>query len=424
MKYKHSYLFSLIIASLLMQSGAQAAPLVSIGDNTDIYFNGSSSLRWNSNVFRDEDDEKDDLTWILSPGFEINVGRGLTNADLSIITRYDIVRYDDFDDLDTELFHIKAVGSYKSSRLDLNASASFDEEKSNAGDVSITDDLIESDNTAAGLNGEYRFSPKFSFGAGVRYMEKDYKGEYDERLADRESFSVPLDLFYELTPKVDLSVGYTYSHTEVEETLRPTFPFDADPGPGVIVANQRFSGDYEQDSHFFNIGARGNLLPKLTGFFRVGYRVRDTDDSTTNAAFNGTLVGPAGETDRDDDGMLGLDADLTWSATPKVTVGLGLSRDFGVGGEGESTENSSVDLNASYSINSNFAASANLGYTLREYSDGDREDNQYLGGLRLSYSPNQFWRFSTGYTYSENDSDSIDRSYENHMIDLSASLRY
>ena len=89
------YLVILFTASLLLQTFVSAAPLVSIGTNTDVYFNGSSSLRWTSNVFRDEAEETDDLTWTLSPGFEVNVGRGLTNADLSIITRYDIIRYED-----------------------------------------------------------------------------------------------------------------------------------------------------------------------------------------------------------------------------------------------------------------------------------------------------------------------------------------
>lgn len=413
MKIKHPHLFSIITASLLLQSGAQAAPLVSIGDNTDVFFNGSSSLRWSSNVFRDEDDEVDDLIWTLSPGFEVNVGRGLSNADLSIITRYDIVRYEDQDHLDTELFHIKAVGSYKSSRLDLNGSVSYDEEKSNAGDVQFTNDLIESDNFAASLNSEYRFSPKFSFGAGASYREKDYTGEFDDRLADRETVTLPFDLFYELTPKVDLSVGYSYTQTDVEETLTPA-------GGGFATA----VSDYEYSSHFFNVGARGNLLPKLTGFFKVGYRTRNSDDSTVQTLFAGMPVGAPTTRSHDDSGMLGLDADFTWSATPKLTVGLALSRDFGVGGEGQSTENSSADLSASYSINSYFAASANLGYTLRDYSDGNREDNQYDTGLRLSYSPNRYWRFSTGYTYVENDSDAFDRSYKNHMVDLTATLRY
>ncbi|MGZ0656044.1 outer membrane beta-barrel protein [Coraliomargarita sp. W4R72] len=421
MKNKQLCLLSLISSGLLLQADVSAAPLVSIGDNTDVFFNGSSSLRWSSNVFRDEDSEQDDLIWSLSPGFEINVGRGVSNADLSIITRYDIIRYEDLSELDTELFHIKAVGSYRTSRLDLSASVSFDENKSSSGENNIDNDLIEFDTFNASINGEYRLSPKFSVGSGVRYAETDYT-TYDDLFADRETYSIPLDVFYELTPKVDLSFGYVYSNTDVSGTEREGVTFVP------FASFVRNSGDYEYDSHFFNIGARGNLLPKLSGFFKVGYRMRDSDDSTvqvTSTTIPGGITSTAtSRTDREDSGMLGLDADLTWAATPKVTVNLGLSRDFGVGGEGQSTENSSVDLTSSYSINSYFAASANLGYTLRDYTNADREDNQYRGGLRLSYAPNQFWRFSTGYTYSENDSNEVDRSYDNHTIDLTATLRY
>jgi len=404
---------------------SSAAPLVSIGDNADLFFNGSSSVRWTSNLFRDHEDEEEDVIFTLSPGFELNVGRGVSNADLSIITRYDIIRYDDFDEFDTETFHIKAVGSYSTSRLDLSGSVSFDEQQTTPGESDATDDLdalIETDNIAARIDGEYRFSPKFSFGAGASYREREYT-TFEERFADRETVTVPFDLFYELTPKVDLSAGYTYSHSDVEETTRLAA------GPGIGLIDSRTVDGFDTESHFFNVGARGNLLPKLNGFFKIGYRVRESDDSTiTRTPVN--YIGPVdtSETDRDDNDTLGIDGDLTWSATPKLTVRTGFHRDFGVGGEGETSTNTGVDVNVSYSIGPRFAASSNLGYTLREFEDdgagNGRDEDQFNAGVRLSFTPDQHWRFSTGYNYTENDSDDDRRDYENHMIDLTASLRY
>ena len=116
MKNKFPFLLSFLTASLfywISVSSSLAAPLVSIGDNTDIYFNGSSSLRWASNIFRNEQNEESDLSWTISPGLEVNLGRGITNADFTVITRYDIVRYEDNDRLDTELFHIEALGTFE-----------------------------------------------------------------------------------------------------------------------------------------------------------------------------------------------------------------------------------------------------------------------------------------------------------------------
>ncbi|MDB2506499.1 outer membrane beta-barrel protein [Opitutales bacterium] len=405
---------SLLIASILLLSGlpvsVQAGPLVSIGDSVDVFFSGSSSVKWQSNVLYDENDEIEDLLFTLSPGFEVNVGRGVSNLDLNIITSYDILRYDDLTDLDNELFHIKAVSSYKSTRWDVSGSVSYDEKQSSGadGNTNRLGRLTESDELRANLEGEYRLSPKFSIGSGVKYSDVEYQDE--PGIADRETTTIPLDIFYELSPKVDLSVGYQYRTSEVGEVSLGDTTFG------------RFTNSYDKTSHFFNVGARGELLPKLTGFFKVGYRETDSDDSDIRSYDSGNLT--SSKSNRKSQSTLGLDADLTYSVTPKVTSRLNLRRDFGVGGEGQSTENTSVDVSATYSINMHYSASAFGGYTLREYTESDNDDNIYRIGARLSYVPNEFWRFSAGYMYVENDSDRALQSYENHILDLSASLRY
>ena len=399
MKHKNvtSLPLVLLLAAAATQSSA-AAPLVSIGDNTNIHFNGSSRLQSSSNVFRNDTNEVDDIMWTITPGFEVNFGRGASNVDLSLVTGYEIRRYADLGELDTELFNIQANGAYRASRLDLSGSIYFREQKNATGDTNVVNnDLVESDLFGGRVNSEYRFSPKFSFGAGFGYSETEYQ-TYNDQLADRERFDVPLDIFYELTPKVDLSVGYTYSETDVS----------ALPASGLRPA----LAAYTTDDHFLNVGARGNLLPKLTGFFKVGYRTRDSDRVNSSS-----------------DSTLGLDSTLTWAATPKLTTTMGLSRDFGVGGEGVSSENTTISLSSNYSINSYYAASAFANYTLRDYQT-NREDNQSRLGARLTYTPNQYWSFGAGYTYTENDSDdptrlnSSLRSYVDHTIDISASLRY
>jgi hypothetical protein len=415
MKIKQFLPFAAILASVSSPFAVRAAPLVSIGDNVDVFFNGLSSVRWQSNVFYDEKDEQEDVTFTVSPGFEINVGRGLSDLDLSIITRYDIIRYDELSDLDNELFHIKAISSYRSSRWDVDGLVSYDEMQSSGkdGNTNRKGQLTESENIQANLNGEYRLSPKFSVGSGVHYSDKQYQDQED--LADRKSSKIPVDVFYELTPKVDLSVGYTYTTTDVSGTML-----------GDTV-NGREMGSYDKEGHFFNVGARGELLPKLSGSFKVGYRTSDSDDSSTvnySTVFPGPTVTTPSSTNRNSRGTMGLDASFTYSASPKLTTALRLHRGFDVGGEGQGTTKTSAKLSASYSINSNYAASANFGYTLREYETSDREDNVYNTGFRLSYVPNRYWRLSTGYNYNKNDSSLQQRGYEAHMVDLSATLRY
>ena len=437
MKNKFPFPLSFLTVSLFYWISAPssvAAPFVSIGDNTDIYFNGSSSLRWASNIFRNEEDEESDLSWTISPGLEVNLGRGISNADFTVITRYDIVRYEDNDRLDTELFHIEALGTYETSRFNLNGSASFDETKINTEQVDLEADLVELNTTTAELDAEYRVSPKFSFSAGVRYDETEYQ-TYADRFVDRETTRFPLSVYYELTPKLDLILGYTYATTDIEGTssrlIRLVDSTNIPPGPQIIADTARAQSGYGRDSHFYNIGLRGNISTKLTGYFKVGYRARSLGDSTILEQYfdpNDPLVElqPQADssTNRDASDMLGLDSNLTWMATTKLLVQLALSRDFGVGGEGESTEATRANLVGNYSFNTHWSTMANLGYSETDYSDNGRGDDQYTGGLRVMYVLNTYWRFSAGYTYAENKSSRDGSSYESETLDLTAILRY
>ncbi|MFT5622165.1 MAG: hypothetical protein ACI9FZ_000085, partial [Bacteroidia bacterium] len=155
MKIKHFLPFAVLLASVSSPGLVQAAPLISIGDNVDVFFNGLSSVRWQSNVFYDEKDEQEDVAFTVSPGFEVNVGRGLSDLDLSIITRYQIIRYDELSDLDSELFHIKAISSYKSSRWDVDGLVSYDEMQSSGRDESNNREgqLTVSESIRANLDG-------------------------------------------------------------------------------------------------------------------------------------------------------------------------------------------------------------------------------------------------------------------------------
>ena len=376
-------------ASLLSSAAwLQASPLFSVGDNVDVFFVGSSNLRWSSNIFNDESGEVDDLLLTLTPGFEVNVGRGESNADLRLKANYDILRYESRSGLDTELAHVRADGSYETGRLVLDASASFDENQSASDDAGAGGELFESEALGADLNGEYQFSPKFSFGAGLSYDETKYvSSNATGSFADRETVVVPVNVYYELTPKVDLSFGYVRTETD------------------VTAAPGNFTTAYEQVSEYYSVGARGDLLPKLTGSFDLGY----TENDLTN------------------EGMFGANLDFSYAVSQKLNSSLSLSRDFGVGGAGDSTESSSVKLGATYSIDHQYSVAANVGYDVRDYvlgADEGREDDQFSAGLRLNYVLDQNWRFSTGYDYSKNDSSKADSSYANHALSLSASLRY
>ncbi len=425
-KHRRTRELALIIANLFTLCLLQASPLISIGDNAEIYFDGSSTARWTSNVFLTDKNEVDDFLYLLSPGFEFNLGRDSSNADLSILTRYDIIRYNDLTELDVELLHVKLRGAYKSSRLELTVSASYDEQKSNSGDIQIIDDLIESTLTNREVKGEYQLSPKFSFGAGANYFETEYTGEFEGQLTDQHRATIPLDIFYEISPKLDLSLGYKYTDTEIG-ALNPREISYIDPSSKDEFLINLKSNAYNRESHFFNIGARGSLLPKLTGYFRLGYSKRESGTrlDSRSKVLDGANIDPD-IINYSEETTLGVDADLYWLMTPKLSTRFGLSRDFGLGSDGAPTRESSVSTSTNLSLSNNWTASANLMYTQRDYTRRDREDDKYSAGIRVFYLPNRFWQFSGGYNFTDSEStgDDAGNSYDAHMVDFNASLRY
>jgi hypothetical protein len=377
----------ILLSALAFNSTAHASPLVSIGDSATLHFVGKATVYSTSNVFRDETAEVDDIVLTLTPGLQLTSGTGTSNVSYGATARYEIRKYDDRNELDTELINLSAYGKYENARLVANASAAFFESQTNTGAANVVGALIESETTALNLNTEYRLSPKFKFGAGISYEEKDYL-TFTNAVADYDLVRLPFDLFYELTPKLDLSAGYTYSDRSVEDRT------------GDLIDTS-----YDSEVHFFNVGLRGELMPKLTGNVKVGYRVREQSAVK-------------------DESTLGLDASLVWATTPKLSNTITLGRDFGVAGEGNATENTSFRLNSKYSISQQYFASAMLGYTMRDYLAFGREDDMIDFGLSLSYVPNEYWTISTGYTYSENDSNAVGNSYTDNRYELSASLKY
>lgn len=384
---------SLLLTALLgSQTAAVSSPLISVGQDVDIFFNSSVSLRHNSNIYRVENNTTSDLLMVFSPGFEVRYG-GRTESQAQIVGnfRYDVLRYDSESRLNTENWIASVRGTYNTARLQSSAFVSFEQLQSPS--QTGVSDLVQSERLSLGVDGEYRYSPKISVGSGLTYEQTNYRKVFSTSFSDRDSYSIPVNVFYELTPKLDLSLGYRFRYTDVDDR------------PGVL--------GYSTKNHFFNVGVRGELLPKVDGFFRIGY----TRQSSTRSI--------------NSQDTLGLNTQLSWEATPKTMVRLDASRDFGVAGEGNVTEVSRLSTSVVYSVTPLLSINGRLGWALRDYKNnfggntfGGREDTTWDLSLRSAYRLNDFWTVSGGYTFEDNDSNRAGLTYRNHIFDVALSLRY
>lgn len=356
-----------------------AAPLVTVGDLGTITFDGSASVKADDNIFRQANGEVSDVVMTFSPGLVATLGRNASDLDISLSTSYDIVRYQDKGDLDSELFHIKTRGAYRSSRLQASANAYLDESKSNNEVANRNGDLLEREATGFNLNGEYTLSPKFSAKVGYDWKESAYVGEYASDYQDRTYRKIPIDIFYELTPKLDLSVGYINGDIDVEN-----------------------GNDATSDN--FNVGLRGELLPKLVGNFKVGYNQYDSDSRDTAS--------------------LSLDADFSWAVSSKISHKINISRDFDASATGTGTLESEIQGTTTYFLNNKISISGRIGYKIRDYLVSDREDDLLSLGVNGSYKINRNWSANAGYVFSKNDSTVATFNYDNNIFSLSALLTY
>lgn len=364
-----------------------AAALVSIGEHANIYFNGSVNARYDDNVFLAEENEEEDLILIFSPGLELNVG-GRGNANFNLFYREDFYRFDDLSDLNTNLTNVFLDTYYNLPRLDLRLDGTFQQLMQPEAALLVMgfDGLIERDIYRLNLRGEYEISERTSIATGASLSRVDY--DLDEFFTDTDSFSVPVNLYYALTPRFDASVGYRYRFTDVD------------------------AGDFgdarEYDDHYLNLGIRGEVLPKLMGEARAGYQQRQITD----------------EFDSEDRDLFSFGIDFSHFLTPKITLLAGLYRDFESGGQGNSIDATGGSLGARYTLTQFVSAHAGANYFERKFTDTGRQDETLDLNVGVTYSPITYVDLSAGYIFRTNDSNVPELEFDNNIFTLSAALRY
>ncbi len=370
-----------------------AAPLVSIGDSMDLYFNGSATIRYSDNLFLRDDQKESDTVFIFSPGLELAMGKRGAEFTGNIRFQEDIDLYLEQDGIDNTKANLFANGRYDTGVFKFDAGLSFREMDQATQDLiggQLQGKLVEREVTSAYGYAEYTFSQLLSFGAGLRFdhtffQTYERRGNPNGIFSDYSVYTVPVDLFWKYSEKLDFSVGYQYRLTDISHSI-------------------------DTEDNFYNIGIRGEITPKITGRIQAGYTNRTYDL-------------PAGLPLDDEEDSLTLVAGLNYQFSPKLNFGLTALRDFGTSGGGTSIEQTSISINGNYEMGRFWYASARFSYRNADYNGYDREDDTYDIGLNLSYRANEFVSLSAGYIYMKNDS-SENYDFSNNVVQLSASLRY
>ena len=379
-------LITTAVVSSLVIGQSMAAPFMAVGSSAEIFVTATAGIDFNDNVTLGSDyiptgqtqatnPVLDETVFRFAPGLSYEFGKNaLMTGKLSYVQTFE--SYSDSSELDSSLSNIAFNAKHSDGNSTTTAKASFVQLNQNTVDLRSAT-LSRRDVLNVGGDHEMDLSSKSSLLFGFDFTETDYKLA---SFADRTRTELPLRYFWEMTPKVDLSLGLRYRETDSD-----------------------FAGT-SSDDMFYSVGARGAFTPKLSGFLRIGVTDRDVQ------------VGK-------DRSTLGLSSNFTYLYSEKTQLTFGVSNDFGTSGQGDSQENFDTFIGFRSSLTPEFTLTSRI--SRREIDYFNRAGDTYLqGSVGGEYIVNEYLQIHGKFNYSDNDSGTVGGDFDNSIFSLSARLRY
>jgi len=370
-------LLRLTFLAIISPICSYAAPFMAIGDGAELFITGSLGVRADDNIFLTTD-ATSDLIFNIDPGVDLVFGRNAqVRGSLALVESFS--KFADNTSLNSSLFSGDFISNYDDGKLKMELLAKFHELNQNVFDVrsfpGSGEGFVRRDILTLGGKSEVEISQISSVGFAIRFEDENYK---QAGFTDLETLEIPLIWYYRWSAKTDFSLGYRYRETAV---------------------------DVGQDStdHFFNVGARGEFTPKLTGHIAVGVNSRELQGG-------------------DDESSLGLDASFLYELTPKTSLQLGASNDFGTGPRGQQEENIIVDLGVKSRIAEEWTVNAGVSWRSIDYST--RRDDYYEGQLGASYIVSTNIRIVGAFTYRRYGSPVSFLEFKNNVFSVGANFRF
>lgn len=362
--------FSRLAIALFAASAVHAAPFLAIGDGAELFATGTVGIRADDNIFLNAVATSDTI-FDITPGAELTFGK---NGDLkgSLTLTEAFSNYTDNSNLNTNLFSGDFNLSYSDGKMKLAAMTGFHESNQNTVD---NRGLNRRDIFNIGGKGEVEITQITSVGGGITATHTNYKRS---GYGDSDDLVIPVNFYYKMTEKLDLSAGYQYRNFETK---------------------------IGQDStdHFFNVGARGDFTPLLSGEFNVGVTTRKLSGGTS-------------------DSMLGLSAKLNYEFTPKTQLQVTAANSPDTSPQGVQQKNFSLGGVLTTTLSDQWTLKGGLSYRGIDY--GTRTDDYLEGQVGATYVLNTYINFVGAYVYRNNSSVLASGEFTNNVFSIAANLRY
>jgi hypothetical protein len=369
-----------IVAGALaaLPMSAQADPLLSFGPDIPLFVTADATVRRDDNVFLTEQNRKSDTIFLLSPGFDMHYAGGEASAGL--IFNEQFVRYASTSDLDDHLANVAGNLGYNGGESKLTAAAAYQQEDQSTLVSQNVDQTLKHSLENASFNGEWGVTAKTTIGAGASFQRTIYP---EAGLVDSDVWSFPADFYYAVRPKVDLSLGYNYGKTTLD------------------------NGVGDSSDQFFNVGARGEFTPKLSGQIRVGVTELKAAQGSSSS-------------------QLGLGATLNYLFSPRTTFDFSADNGFTESATGTSESTFSLNSTGHFELSQAWSMTLGGSFDSTKYlmSIPARRDNFWVGDIGLSYAWTSDTALQMSYLFRKNTSTLELATFSDEVLSLSASSRF
>jgi len=371
-------LLRLASALFILSSFSTAYAVLPYSEGSELFITGTGSASYNDNVFLVNTKEKGSFIFDEIPGVEIDDN---TNADTKgiLTSKEDFVQYASLSHQNTELNHTDFNGNYSDDKLLLDIDAGFNQTaQNNRETVGVVQRgvIVRNDITNATPNGEWTISEKTKVGVGFNYNRNHYK---TAGFTDLTTYEVPVNVYYEVAPKLSASAGYRYRDSQVKGN--------------------------DSTDNYFNVGARGEFTPKLTGTVNTGYLQRSPSHGSKQSA-------------------LGVEAKLDYAFSEKTAFRLGASNDFTNASTGGTEKVMSISGGATSQLTEQFTGDVTISYNHTRYNGSKRADDYVEGTGTISYHYNKYVTLNVSYTYRNNSSNQAGVKFSNNVVTASVTVRF
>lgn len=391
-----------------------------MGDCFQLIFDGSVEGRYESNIFRYGEKaratssprarlgKESDFIFILTPGAELLLGNDKTFATAKFVYHEDFYFFADNSILDRQLGNGSANFAMSGDCWTLNPYAKYMQLGFQTPWAALPDEQLWRANVAvAGFVGTYSLNNKSTLASGFQYIDFSARNGRPT-VRNWSQVKVPLTLFYQVCPKFEIGPTSYYQHFDV--------------GHGGATTSGAHMKAFNSNNFFAGVAMKGQLCQKMTYDVALGTmhaHVQEQHHRTT----------------------LGGHAHLNFQTSKKVSVGIGLNREYKVHPFDAMFIESSAKIDVNYAFcpdwnlylgttfaHQDFLTPPSYANTplLRPVGMVDRVDDYWTAKGVLSYKVWDCLTLLGGYEYYsvENPSVIFDFNTHNNTAFIKAHIRY